>query len=397
MTDPLSLLRSYTISKKPIIFQNNEFIFGSFRFPRDEKTAFHAQRGRGAPYTLDALWFLLQQHEKDPNQKFSDFMNEARKQNFPYVSLVDKKELIQYLHGEIDSSPGIKSIDPSLPELSSSQIGEERLAKRQKKEEIQNLELEAPIVKTAINNEGAIELGDELPVEKSKEERDQLQRTTIKEGGEPTTQAKLKFIEADTVFTQDIIKKEIILRTRSTALRVQTKHFTSIIDTIISMKKKKDELKEKEQPKRPYDRYADVHEDRFWSEKLGEGSDLASQIDKSGGFADGGLLKLSTPKPISTPTKKPARSIPTTPTKKVLKGPAIIVVPGAISSLLTIYNAKDFLKYGKFITTMEKKKQDSKKESVIVIKREMKSGETITYHIIDNISKLKPDDWYKLL
>ena len=85
--DPLTLLRDFTKNGKKVLLENDQFIFDSLTYPRTIETPFRSRRGEGPPYTLDAIWFMLQHADK----KFADYLAECRKYKFPHVSLIDKK------------------------------------------------------------------------------------------------------------------------------------------------------------------------------------------------------------------------------------------------------------------------------------------------------------------
>ena len=70
---------------------------GNLLFGKTTETNFKSKRGTGPFYTLDAAIFLIL-HRDD---SYSVYLQEARGQNIPVVSLVDKKEMIDYL-----STPG---------------------------------------------------------------------------------------------------------------------------------------------------------------------------------------------------------------------------------------------------------------------------------------------------
>jgi parafibromin len=58
-----------------------------------------------------------------------------------------------------------------------------------------------------------------------------------------------------------------------------------------------------------------------------------------------------------------------------------------------MYNVVDFLQNGKFVTAEEKKKEGAARIYNAYIKRTLQSGQVVEYKIIDNPSKLKPEDW----
>lgn len=52
--------------------------------------------------------------------------------------------------------------------------------------------------------------------------------------------------------------------------------------------------------------------------------------------------------------------------------------------------------FDRFISTEDKKAQGSKRDSEVLIHRRKDGGLTVPYRIIDNPTKLTPDDWYVL-
>lgn len=110
MTDPLLVLRDALLQnpENPLISYLNgsgeavseltdaEYIrLGSSKvtFPRQCPTNFKSKRGTGPFYTLDAVIFVL----KHRDDSFSVYLQEARKRGLSVVSLVDKKDLVEYL------------------------------------------------------------------------------------------------------------------------------------------------------------------------------------------------------------------------------------------------------------------------------------------------------------
>ena len=59
LTDPLTLMREYTMAKKPITLDGDHIVFGRTRFPRKAKTAF----------TKEMLARPLFEVAKDPKTK----------------------------------------------------------------------------------------------------------------------------------------------------------------------------------------------------------------------------------------------------------------------------------------------------------------------------------------
>ena len=56
LTDPLTLLRDYTMQKKPIRLEGDVVVFGRTRFPRAAKTAYkNTGAADGTFYQIDSL------------------------------------------------------------------------------------------------------------------------------------------------------------------------------------------------------------------------------------------------------------------------------------------------------------------------------------------------------
>jgi len=216
-----------------------------------------------------------------------------------------------------------------------------------------------------------------------------------------------KLMEADQVNTKTITEKERLVRTRNSILQSNKKHFTNIIDivskTILLEKKEKEMQKQEQKRKAPqsYDRYQEVQEDSFWKEKL-KGTDAEDfQIDTRGSFGAGNLgsigqtaqtqNKPQTPKSKSPSTSSNSKS--STPQAKRDKDAIpIIVVPSSITTHINLFNAKDFLEDGEFITTVEKKSQGFQKPSQIEIERR-KGNSVVKYLVVDNTVKLTAPQW----
>ena len=100
MSDPLSQLRDFTISKKQISLEGNHIVFGATRFARNAPTAY---KNKGGFYPVDALWFLLQNAEAKP----SEYITACKAQDIAAVSIVDKKAALAYLRGQVETSPSV--------------------------------------------------------------------------------------------------------------------------------------------------------------------------------------------------------------------------------------------------------------------------------------------------
>ncbi|KAJ0742245.1 putative Cell division control protein [Helianthus annuus] len=106
--DPLTALREMTIQNKldQIVRVNNEYRFNStLSFPCTIETAYRSKQGN--LYTLETLvYFITNLHIKH-----HDYIRNAGTHRIPAVTLLDRKPLIEYLHGRISSTDAIEFHD----------------------------------------------------------------------------------------------------------------------------------------------------------------------------------------------------------------------------------------------------------------------------------------------
>ena len=72
MADPLPRLREYVLRGEGYGYKETEkgFQFGTQFFPRNRETSFRSQKGKGKPYTLASVAFLLK-NEKTLHHQFA--------------------------------------------------------------------------------------------------------------------------------------------------------------------------------------------------------------------------------------------------------------------------------------------------------------------------------------
>ena len=110
LSDPLTLLRRFTMTKQPVKLVGDYLVFGRVRFSRAAPTAYRwtdcvdARYAVGKPfYPVDALWFLLQKQSLKPGE----YLRECTSNQMMPVSRPDQRALLAYLNGTADSSPAI--------------------------------------------------------------------------------------------------------------------------------------------------------------------------------------------------------------------------------------------------------------------------------------------------
>ncbi|TXG72082.1 hypothetical protein EZV62_000661 [Acer yangbiense] len=110
--DPLSALRDFTIRGEldKVAQVGNEVRFGSnYAFPCSIETAYRSKQGN--LYTLQTLVFFI----KNYSLKHTEFIQSARGNRLPAVTLPDRKPLFDYLTGKIDSTDQIEFHLPQNP------------------------------------------------------------------------------------------------------------------------------------------------------------------------------------------------------------------------------------------------------------------------------------------
>lgn len=109
---PLQLLRTHTCNKKPVILKdaNGNVVtnvadastvwFDDESFARNTPTTF-PKNSSDDTYTLDTLIFLVQNEHLDN----SAYFKECRQRDIEHVSIVDRKKVLDYLTGKVDTQP----------------------------------------------------------------------------------------------------------------------------------------------------------------------------------------------------------------------------------------------------------------------------------------------------
>ncbi|KAK2077895.1 hypothetical protein QBZ16_003763 [Prototheca wickerhamii] len=113
--DPLSLLREFVSQGRlrEVTTSGDRVHFGDrFSFLRDARTAYKSRAKDGAFYDLGTLLFFAQ--SLGPSFKFADYFKKAREAGVGQVTFVDRKDLEQYLTGQIETSQAIELLAPEL-------------------------------------------------------------------------------------------------------------------------------------------------------------------------------------------------------------------------------------------------------------------------------------------
>lgn len=346
--------------------------------------------------------------------------------------------MLAYLNGETVTCA---SIDKSAPLEIPTQVkrplesdGIESIAKKARYEDTQVQKVREQLAarldvnkkEASVNIDNIKSLSEAMSVEKIaaiKAKRLANKRTTIKRNDNDDAMGTdlRAILDFDVDSTKDIISRERQWRTRTTILQSSGKVFAKNIFAILQGIKSREEgrsrpiqpqtrLPEPTRPARPvvqpaqYNRYDQERFNRQKEETEG------FKIDTMGTY-HGMSLKSVTEGSIQQkkqqiaqmPPGRPKEMLPANQARVAPQGnkrpsrTPIIIIPAGSSSLITMYNAKDILQELKFVTTEEKREQGAQRENEILIQRRKDGNITVPYRVIDNPSKLTPQDWNRVV
>lgn len=352
----------------------------------------------------------------------------------------DRKELLAYLNGETVTCA---SIDKSAPLEIPTQVkrplesdGSDNLAKKaryadtqvQRVREQLAARLDVNKKEASVNIDNIKSLSEAMSVEKIaaiKAKRLANKRTTIKRNDNDDAMGTdlRAILDFDVDSTKDIISRERQWRTRTTILQSTGKVFAKNILAILQGIKSREEgrprpvlplnrLPEPARIVRPtpqpaqYNRYDQERFNRQKEETEGfkidtmgtyHGMSLKSVTEGSIQQKKQQIAQLPPGRPKEiTPTSN-ARMLPQSNNNKRPSRTPIIIIPATNTSLITMYNAKDILQDLKFISIDDKKSQGCARENEILLQRRKEGNITVPYRIIDNPSKLSPQDWNRVV
>ena len=231
-------------------------------------------------------------------------------------------------------------------------------------------------------------------------------------------------LDFDVDSTKDILKRERQWRTRSTILQSNGKTFQKNITALLQSIKAREEGKNRPQPQfvpklpEPLNKIArsnpqQTQYNRYDQERFIQQKEVTEEfkIDtmgthhgmslKSSGIVQQKKNAQVAPLPPSRPKEliptAQARIIPQNMQNKRQSKTPIIIIPSSPNSLITMYNAKEILQDLRFITTEEKKSVGSQRENELLLQRRKDGNFTVPYRVIDQPSKLTPQDWSRVV
>ena len=339
------------------------------------------------------------------------------------------------------------SIDKSAPLEIPTQVkrpttesdGYENLAKKARFEEIQVQKVKEQLAarldvnkkEASVNIDNIKSISETLSVEKIaaiKAKRLANKRVTIKQTDKDDTGVgDLRvMLDFDVDSTKDILKRERQWRTRSTILQSNGKTFQKNITALLQSIKAREEGKNRPQPQfvskmpEPLNKVGRSNQpqqtqyNRYDQERFIQQKEVTEEfkIDtmgthhgmslKSSGIVQQKKNSQAASLPAINRTKEliptaQARVIPSSMQNKRQSKTPIIIIPSSPNSLITMYNAKEILQDLRFITTEEKKSLGSQRENEILLQRRKDGNLTVPYRVVDQPSKLTPQDWSRVV
>lgn len=393
--DPLSVLREYTMRPdlESIKQVGDEFRFGDeYRFPCNMDTAYRSKQG--SLYTLDSLVFFV----KNTHMKHTDYMQQARALKLQTVTFIDRKGLLDYLEGRVQNSDAIELLAPTAV-----------------------ASVAPPSHLHHLDPPSEDDVEEYRPDDPSfaPSKRSRLDDAAGDVGA--SVMAEYEPVEMDASRMISFIKeRERPIRDRNTILLCHNKDFQEILTMLTKRdeeKKKAEELKEAADKQQGSGRYGHVEEKRFWREHLGTDAEelgidptqsymSKQQKDMLGGKGKVDAMRAShthhhhrQSMPIASAPRLGAASSTVSSQKgaKVEGGPPIILVPSAFQTLLNMYNAKEFLEDGVYVSADVKAKADSKKPEVVTFLRKMGRDKPVKYEVRDKPTVLSAKDWERVI
>lgn len=326
--DPLSLLRDFNLQKKvdQVKVEGDNVLFGDlYSYP---KNTFTALKGRSNDYyTLQAILFLLQTRDAP----VSEYLSSANKAGVSgYVPVYERKKVLEYLDGEVELD--LTDVPQAVPAPIVQAV--EPPAKRPKTEGV----LEDNALKLLLS-----------------QERQLRNRNTM-------------LLAPNRTFEKALELSEDIFRHRPTHAPATGNAASNYQHRDASKKPLAAPVQPLPLPVKPSGRFErDAATEQL---KAMGGKDLINMIGAGYGYAgqkkgDGGGAAPASgrgaPKPASTATRPtgmaPTRSHPSSIGLPGKGGTPIIIVPSGLSAMITMYNAREFLEKGTFVTN-ERARQD---------------------------------------
>ena len=302
---PLALIREYTIKKMPIKETKDAFIFGATTLLKKTPTAFKKSGRSSDFYLLDALMLVV----KNPAMQVKEYLRIARASGIQPVSVLDKKEVLNYLTGKTSQSDRIDVI-------AARGTGARNNKRAHNYDGLTNQKARTAPVAGRIRSEG----------DPRRDVDNSAKRALTGQGATPTF--------------AHILSGEVLFQNRASILNANARSFASVL--------------------------------KILEDATGATAALAERRGTEAGNVRAGLRLRSSVQPI-------------------------IIVPAAVTSLLTLYNVKEFLERGTFVPSGTKKYPHRRKPSHVLVTHSHGGKGEITYRIVESATQLEDRHWNRVV
>lgn len=110
----------------------------------------------------------------------------------------------------------------------------------------------------------------------------------------------------------------------------------------------------------------------------------------------GDPAKPSDPRSAPAPAGSSREALPPPPpssSSSFGKNYPIIILPGSLTTCITLYNVRDFLLQGMYVSVEEKRSAGAQKERDTLLLRDLPNGGRLIYRVIDDPTKLTEAEW----
>jgi hypothetical protein len=397
MTDALSVLRSAVMRGDSIESDSDSVLIGErTRIDRKITTNFHSMRGRGPPYSLEAIYFQYKHHQLP----YNDYVAECNREQVPHVTLVDKKELIAYLKGDVADCACLVVDSAAAQALPVAASDSTIIAEAPQSENA--AEPSSNVKKRARSDADGDELnGDTVAVDSTVP-----QALALKVRDQRALDAVMCVESWDFSALRDKLGKHI----EQTRAAIASGKIVPSQSGGSAPRAVQSAVRDGQGFDPRGDRYT-APDDRFWRENMG--SDFYEMgIDPSGTFkASGAATPTSNgARPDRRPARQPEQrsertrkdsSQSTRPKLTAQEQTPIIIVPISTLSMLTFHNAREFLENGSFVSMQDLRRRGGMGTAAVsrltITRRPGGASKSAAYELVCNPTKLTPSEWNRVV
>ncbi|DBA04417.1 TPA: hypothetical protein N0F65_010013 [Lagenidium giganteum] len=336
--EALGYLRGHLIKARDVRVDGDDLVFLDLdgaevkRLPKHTPTAYVSKTSK-KPYDLLAVFTCY----KYAALMFGEYVTKCRAEKAAMVTSVDKKELIAYLKGDIDSSAQIVGSDAAAKAAD---------AKKSDAKDGGSARDGAKHDSGSAHKKSSRPHGESDGADAKKRKVDHHHSERAHRENLHPNQGSSEAPSTADLAIKRILDKEFTLRNRTTVLNASKKTFENVLKTVELVNA---ETKEK--------------------------------IEKASKAA---LLAPVTARKEQVPLSRLM--------KEKIHGTPIIVVPAGFSDLFTMLNAKDFLEQGVYVSNMQKKAEGHRKAQSFTVTHE-EDGEQFLFKVVDSVSRFRDKDW----